>query len=87
MVERLFASRRRLDGREWLGVAHAQTRSDVVELTGDATVDGQPLLPNQSAQTGEEVITGPLSPLIFVVGNSAFHVRQNSALTVERGPI
>ena len=39
LAERLFASGR-LDGREWLGVAHAQARGNVVELTGDATVDG-----------------------------------------------
>lgn len=69
-----------------LSMAHAQSRSNVVELNGDATVNGQPLLPNQSVQTGDEIITGPRSTLIFVVGNSAFHVRQNSVLTVERGP-
>jgi hypothetical protein len=69
-----------------MGVARAQERGNVVELQGDATVNGQRLLPNQSVQTGDEVMTGPRSTLIFVVGNSAFHVRQNSTLTVERGP-
>ena len=69
-----------------LSMAHAQSRGNVVELNGDATVNGQTLQPNQSVQTGDEIVTGPRSTLIFVVGNSAFHVRQNSALTVERGP-
>lgn len=68
-----------------LGSAHAQARGNVVELLGDATVNGQTLLPNQSVQTGDEIVTGPRSTLIFVVGNSAFHVRQNSRMTVERG--
>lgn len=69
-----------------MGAAYAQERGNVVELRGDATVNGQALRPNQSVQTGDQIMTGPGSTLIFVVGNSAFHVRQNSALTVERGP-
>ncbi len=69
-----------------LSAAHAQARGNVVELMGEATVNGQPLLPNQSVQTGDEIMTGPRSTLIFVVGNSAFHVRQNSSMLVERGP-
>ena len=68
-----------------LGSAHAQARGNVVELLGDTTVNGQTLLPNQSVQTGDEIVTGPRSTLIFVVGNSAFHVRQNSRMMVERG--
>ncbi len=69
-----------------LGVAHAEARGNVVELVGDAMVNGQPLAPNQSVQTGDEIVTGPRSTLIFVVGNSAFHVRQNTNMLVERGP-
>ena len=69
-----------------MGAAHAQARGNVVELRGDATVNGQTLLPNQTVQTGDEIVTGPRSTLIFVVGNSAFHVRQNSSMMVERGP-
>lgn len=69
-----------------LSAAHAQARGNVVELRGDATVNGQTLLPNQTVQTGDEIVTGPRSTLIFVVGNSAFHVRQNSSMMVERGP-
>ncbi len=69
-----------------MGAAHAQERGNVVELRGDATVNGQALRPNQSVQTGDEIATGPRSTLIFVVGNSAFHVRQNSNMVIERGP-
>lgn len=69
-----------------LSAAHAEAHGNVVELLGDATVNGQPLTPQQSVQTGDEIRTGPRSTLIFVIGNSAFHVRQNSRLTVERGP-
>jgi hypothetical protein len=69
-----------------LGAAHAQARGNIVELQGDATVNGQPLLPQQSIITGDQISTGPGSTVIFVLGNSAFHVRQNSTLSVERGP-
>jgi hypothetical protein len=65
--------------------AEAQSRSNIVELMGDATVNGVRLSPQQAIQTGDEIATGPKSNLIFVIGNSAFHVRQNSRLTVERG--
>jgi hypothetical protein len=67
------------------GAAHAQSRSNLVQLTGDAMVNGRRLMPEQSIQTGDAISTGPNSTLIFVLGNSAFHVRQNSTLTVERG--
>jgi hypothetical protein len=65
--------------------AHAQSRSNIVDLTGDATVNGQKLLPNQSLQTGDQIVTGPRSTLIFAIGNSAFHMRQNTSMMVERG--
>ncbi|MBI2748863.1 MAG: iron dicitrate transport regulator FecR [Burkholderiales bacterium] len=68
-----------------LGSAHAQARGNIVELLGDATVNGKKLGPNQSVQTGDEIVTGPKSTLIFTLGNSAFHVRQNSNMVVERG--
>ena len=64
--------------------AHAQSRSNVVELVGDATVNGRRLLSQQGVQSGDEIVTGPDSRLVFVIGNSAFHVRQNSRMTVER---
>ncbi|TAH10875.1 MAG: iron dicitrate transport regulator FecR [Curvibacter sp.] len=68
-----------------IAAAQAQSRSNVVELVGDATVNGRRLLSQQGIQSGDEVVTGPESRLIFVIGNSAFHVRQNSRMTVERG--
>ena len=63
----------------------AQSRSNVVELRGDALVNGQPLLADQLIQTGDQIATGPSSTLIFTIGNAAFHVRQNSNIVVERG--
>lgn len=68
-----------------LPAALAQQRSNVVELVGDVLLNGRRLSPQQTIQTGDEIFTGPASRLIFVVGNAAFHVRQNTRLTVERG--
>ncbi len=65
--------------------AHAQQRSNIVELEGDALLNGQRLRPQMVVQTGDQIETGPNAKLLFVVGNSAFHVRQNTRLTVERG--
>jgi hypothetical protein len=65
--------------------AQAQTRSNIVELLGDATLNGARLNAQHIIQTGDQIATGPNSNLIFVVSNTSFHVRQNSMLTVERG--
>ena len=65
--------------------AQAQQRSNIVELVGDAQLNGARLRPEQTIQTGDEVTTGPDTSLIFVVGNSSFKVRQNSRMSVERG--
>ena len=65
--------------------AHAQSRSNIVELQGDALLNGQRLQPQDTIQTGDQVATGPGTTLVFVVGNSSFKVRQNSQMTVERG--
>jgi hypothetical protein len=65
--------------------AQAQQRGNIVELRGDALVNGQPLRPEQYVQTGDRVETGPGAHLVFVVGNSAFQLRQNTQATVERG--
>lgn len=67
------------------GAARAQQRSNIVEMVGDAQINGSRLVPQQTVQTGDVLQTGPNSRLIFVIGNSSFHVRQNSRLTVERG--
>ncbi|MCF8160248.1 MAG: FecR family protein [Polaromonas sp.] len=65
--------------------AQAQQRSNIVELTGDALLNGRRLLPGHTIQSGDEVVTGPKSHLTFVLGDSSFQVRQNSRLKVERG--
>lgn len=67
-------------------VASAQAaRSNVVEWVGDVLLNGQRLLAQQTVQTGDDIQTGPNSRLVFVIGNAAFHVRQNSRLEVGRG--
>ena len=65
--------------------ALAQQRSNVVQLTGRALLNGRSLLPGQSIQTGDEIRTGPGSLLVFTLGSTAFLVRQNTLMTVERG--
>jgi hypothetical protein len=68
-----------------LPTAIAQQRSNVVEFVGDVLLNGQRMLPQQTVQTGDDILTGPASRLVFMIGNAAFHVRQNSRMTVERG--
>jgi hypothetical protein len=65
--------------------ALAQSRSNIVQLSGDATINGERLRSDQTVQTGDQIATGPGSTLIFVLGSSAFHVRQNTMVTAERG--
>lgn len=65
--------------------AHAQSRSNIVEMQGDAQINGQRLLPQHVIQTGDQIATGPGATLVFVVGNASFQVRQNSQMSVERG--
>lgn len=65
--------------------ALAQSRGNIVSLQGDALLNGQRLLPQHTIVSGDQIETGPGSSLIFVIGNAAFQVRQNSRLTVERG--
>jgi hypothetical protein len=65
--------------------AQAQQRSNIIELVGDAQVNGSRLTPQSILQTGDRIETGPGSTLIFVIGNASFQVRQNSRLAVERG--
>lgn len=68
-----------------LPAAVAQQRSNIVQLTGDATLNGARLSPDQPIQSGDQIQTGPGANLIFVIGNASFQVRQNSRLAVERG--
>jgi hypothetical protein len=66
--------------------AQAQTRSNIVEMRGDASLNGERLTAQHTIQTGDSIATGPGSTVIFVLGTSAFHVRQNTMMTVDRGP-
>lgn len=66
-------------------MAAAHQRSNVVELVGDVQLNGQRLLPDQTVQTGDQLQTGTASSVIFFIGDSAFHVRANSRLSLERG--
>lgn len=68
-----------------LPAAMAAQRSNLVQLNGDVQLNGQRLLPDQIVQTGDQLQTGPASSVIFVIGDSAFHVRANSRLSLERG--
>jgi hypothetical protein len=65
--------------------AYAQRRGNIVELRGDARLNGVALRADQTIQSGDRIETGPDGYLVFAIGNSAFHVRQNSRLIVERG--
>lgn len=65
--------------------AQAQQRSNIVELEGDVMLNGERVRPQQTVQSGDSLETGPGSRVIFVIGNSSFHLRQNTRLTVERG--
>lgn len=69
-----------------LPAAMAQDRSNIVELYGDALINGNRLLPGQTIQTGDQLQTGPGAGLVFALGNASFRVRQNTLMTVERGP-
>ncbi len=68
-----------------MGAANAQSRSNIVEMQGDALINGSRMSPQTVIQTGDRLETGPGSTLIFVLGNASFQVRQNSRFTVERG--
>ena len=66
--------------------ALAQPRSQIVELMGDVLLNHRRLEPGSIIRSGDVIRTGPGSTLIFVIGDCAFHLRQNSQLTVEYGP-
>lgn len=65
--------------------AQAQQRSNIVELRGDAQLNGSRLAPDQVIQTGDTVETGPGGHLVFVIGRDAFLLRQNTRMSVDRG--
>lgn len=65
--------------------AHAQQRSNVVQLEGDVRLNGRRMQRDSFVQSGDRIETGPGSAVVFAIGDAAFHVRQNSRVTVERG--
>jgi hypothetical protein len=65
--------------------AVAQQRSNIVDLTGEASVNGRRITRDDPILAGDTVATGPGSQLVFVIGTSSFLVRQNSRLSVEPG--
>lgn len=74
----------------WVGtggfaMAQTQQRGNIAELEGDALLNGKRLLQRQSILSGDTLQTGAGCHVIFVIGNAAFHVRQNSRVTAERG--
>jgi len=68
-----------------LPAAMAQQRSNIVELYGDALLNGSRLRPDQTIQTGDQLQTGPDASIVFALGNASFRVRQNTLMSVERG--
>ena len=68
-----------------LSAAIAQQRSNVVQRTGDALLNGKRMVAGQSVQTGDQLQTGPGGNMVFALGNAAFLMRQNTMATVERG--
>lgn len=66
--------------------AMAQQRGNIVDLRGDALVNGARLRADQTIVSGDQLETGPNASLIFVIGNSSFQVRPNTRMAVERGP-
>jgi hypothetical protein len=68
-----------------IAAAQAQQRSNIVDLRGDALLNGERLTPQHTIQSGDSIQTGPNANLVFVIGTSSYLVRQNTRMTVERG--
>lgn len=66
----------------WAG-ASAQARSNIVDLRGEATRNGEALTPQHTIAPGDRIETGPGATVVFAVGDSAFMVRQNSRVALE----
>jgi len=63
--------------------AHAQGRSNIVELRGDVLRNGERLTAQHTLTANDRIETGPGSTAVFTVGDSAFMVRQNSRVALE----
>lgn len=74
----------------WLALAAcvpalAQGRGNVLEFSGPVLLNGRRLRADDTVQTGDEVVTGPGGRVLFVVGGSAFLLRPQTRVFVERG--
>jgi len=69
-------------GGGW-AAAHAQARTNMVELRGDVLRNGEPLTSQHTITASDRIETGPGSTTVFTVGDSAFMVRQNSRIALE----
>ena len=69
-------------GGGW-AAAHAQARSNIVEVRGDVLRNGEPLTAQHTITANDRIETGPGASLVFSVGDSAFMVRQNSRMAME----
>ena len=69
-------------GGGW-AAAHAQARSNIVEVRGDVLRNGEPLTAQHTITANDRIETGPGASLVFSVSDSAFMVRQNSRMAME----
>lgn len=71
-----------------LGVAFLLPRpvraAQVRTLEGKVTVNGKPVKVTTPIRPGDVVVTGPKAKLVFVVGEDAFLLRQNSRLSLDK---
>ena len=67
-----------------LPAALAQQRSNVVELVGDVLLNGQRLDARQTIQTGDEIVSGPASRLIFLIPPSPLYGTRSSSIRPRR---
>lgn len=67
------------------GPALAQGRGNVLEFSGPVLLNGRRLQAQDTVQTGDEVATGPGGQVVFVIGTSAFLLRPQTRVFVERG--
>lgn len=67
------------------GPLAAPGRSNIVTLIGEALLNGERLRRGDFIQAGDRLETGDASMLVFTLGDAAFHLRQRTRLTLDRG--
>jgi len=67
------------------GPAHAQGRGNVLEFSGPVLLNGRRLQAQDTVQTGDEIATGPGGRAALVIGSSAFLLRPQTRVFLERG--